>query len=87
MLSFREQVVIGPGERILELREPIVCVDRNIAGFVEHARFSSQAVFAAFSLYRTLYSFGIEQKGRDEMPPIRWSLSGSENHSGSRLLF
>ena len=65
-----QQTVVGPRQRFLELRQPIVGAYRNVVGLVEHARFSSPAVCAAFSCIRSLYPFGMAQKGRDEMPPI-----------------
>src|SRR5947199_10453816 len=67
-----QQAVVGPGQRLFELREPVVGRNRNILGLVEHERFSSLAVCAAFSLSLSLYPFGTAQKGREEISVIPW---------------
>jgi hypothetical protein len=43
-----EQIAIRPDEGIVELCQPIIGGDRAVVRFVEHGRFSSPAVFAAF---------------------------------------
>jgi hypothetical protein len=43
-----QQDRIGLCERVFELGQPVFGGDRNIIGFIEHARFSSPAVYAAF---------------------------------------
>ncbi len=65
-----QRAVIGLSQRGFELRQPVIDGERKIVGFIEHARFSSPAVYAAFSLLRSLYPFGMAQKGREEMPDI-----------------
>ena len=42
-----QRAVVRLRERVLELRQPVVHGYRNIVRFVEHARFSAPAVFAA----------------------------------------
>ena len=65
-----QQGVIGLSERFLELCKPIVGGYRTVVRPVEHARFPSPAVCAAFFLRRSLYLFVTALKGREEMPPI-----------------
>ena len=81
-----QQAVVGARQRVLELGEPIVGGYRKIVGLVEHGRFSSPAVFAAFSLVRTLYPSGRAQNGRDEITPIPRACRICPSSGGTRPL-
>jgi hypothetical protein len=65
-----QQGAIGLSERFLELSKPIVGGYRTVVRPVEHARFPSPAVCAAFFLRWSLYPFGTMQEGREEISPI-----------------
>ena len=60
-----QRTIVGLRQRVFELREPTVRGDRNIVRFVEHARFSAPAVCRGGFPDRSLYRFGIAQKGRE----------------------
>src|SRR6185369_17797925 len=58
-----QQGFIGLSERFLELRKPVVGGYRTVVRPVEHGRYPSPAVCAAFPC-QSVYPFGTAQKGR-----------------------